>query len=260
MSRVIVLSKIAAFVAFLFFAIPAQADEIEPEPEPAPMDEPMDEPEPEPKPVIPAIPKGDDYARTGIYVGANFAGAWYPEVKDDVDDAIEPPPPALVDLYDQCKPQKCFGGTIDTENPLGFGAQVGYRFHPHLAGEVELQWFSKAKTDHTYGSGVNKNTVTIIRVETLTLTGNVKGYLLTGRIQPFLLAGAGLMHFNAKDKFDFGIIKNKGDGFAARFGAGIDFYLNKNIVAVLQGGYVLPVGPADGLDFVSWSAGLQYRF
>ena len=35
MLRLIVLSTTAAFVAFLFFAIPAQADEIEPEPEPA---------------------------------------------------------------------------------------------------------------------------------------------------------------------------------------------------------------------------------
>jgi hypothetical protein len=41
----------AALVATLFFAIPAQADEIEPEPEPAPQAEAEPEPEPEPEPV-----------------------------------------------------------------------------------------------------------------------------------------------------------------------------------------------------------------
>jgi hypothetical protein len=40
----------AALVALLFFAIPAQADEIEPESEPAPQAEPEAEPEPEPEP------------------------------------------------------------------------------------------------------------------------------------------------------------------------------------------------------------------
>ena len=39
----------AALVALLFFAIPAQADEIEPESEPAPQAEPEAEPEPEPE-------------------------------------------------------------------------------------------------------------------------------------------------------------------------------------------------------------------
>ncbi len=46
MLRLIVLSTAATIVAFLFFAIPAQADEIEPEFEH--IDESATEPEPEP--------------------------------------------------------------------------------------------------------------------------------------------------------------------------------------------------------------------
>jgi hypothetical protein len=41
----------AVLVAVLFFAIPVQADEIEPEPEPVPQAEPEPQPEPEPEPV-----------------------------------------------------------------------------------------------------------------------------------------------------------------------------------------------------------------
>ena len=36
--------------------------------------------------------------------------------------------------------------------------------------------------------------------------------------------------------------------------------LNSNVVFVLEGGYVLPTGDVDGLDYVSFAFGLQYRF
>ena len=253
MSRVIVLSNTAAFVAFLFFAIPAQADEIEPEPEPAPIAEPEPEPEPEPA-------KDDGYARDGIYLSANVSGAWYTEVKDDIRGIIEPAPPVIQAILDKCitptHPDPCDGGVLDRNNPVGLGVRVGYRFHPHLAAEIELQWYSDMKIDFL----VNDDTTKLLKLESLTLTGNVKGYLLTGRIQPFVLAGAGLIHFKSKDNFDLGVIKTKGDDFATRFGAGIDFYINDHVVGVAEGGYMLPFGSADGLDYVFWSVGLQYRF
>jgi len=253
MSRVIVLSNTAAFVAFLFFAIPAQADEIEPEPEPAPIAEPEPEPEPEPA-------KDDGYARDGIYLSANVSGAWYTEVKDDTRGIIESAPPVIQTILDKCisptNPDPCDSGVLDSNNPVGLGVRVGYRFHPHLAAEIELQWYSDMKIDFL----VNDDTTKLLKLESLTLTGNVKGYLLTGRIQPFVVAGAGLMHFNAEDRLNLGIVKSKGDAFAGRFGVGIDFYINKNIVVVTEGGYVLPTGDADGLDYVFWSVGLQYRF
>ena len=70
------------------------------------------------------------------------------------------------------------------------------------------------------------------------------------------------MHYDADDKLDLGIIQNKGDSFAARFGVGIDFYINENVVGVVEGGYLLPTGTgdADALDYVIWSVGVQYHF
>jgi opacity protein-like surface antigen len=237
MSRVSVLSKIAALVAFLFLAIPAQADEIEPEP--MVEEEPEPEPEPEPDP-IPAITEPPDYARSGIYLGGGISGAWYTELKDDVRDIVEP-----LGLI----------GSLGQDNPLGLGVHVGYRFHPHLAAEVDFLWLSSAKVEITQ----NKDTADIVKVETLNLTGNIVGYILTGRIQPFVFAGGGLMHFDTKDKLNLGI-SSEGDHFAGRFGGGIDVYFNEHIVGVAKGGYVLPTGNADGLDFVFWSVGLEYRF
>jgi hypothetical protein len=65
MSRLIVFSTIAAFVTFLFFAIPAQADEIEPAPEPTAEPAPKADPEPVPEPV-PAPAQDDDFARNSL--------------------------------------------------------------------------------------------------------------------------------------------------------------------------------------------------
>jgi hypothetical protein len=67
------------------------------------------------------------------------------------------------------------------------------------------------------------------------------------------------MHLNGDDKVGLGL-RTSGDDFAARFGGGIDFYLNRNFVAVIEGGYILPTGKLDDLDHVTWSAGIQYRF
>jgi len=238
MSRLIVFSTIATFVAFLFFAIPAQADEIEPAPEPtaepAPKADPEPKPEPKPEPVPePVLAHDGEFAQNGIYLGIALAGAVYTEVEDDLEAA--------------------FGGTIpvDVEVPPGLDARVGYRFHPHLAGEVQIQWFPKADIEFF--------DVNVLELETLTFTGNVKGYLLTGRIQPFLLVGAGLMHFDTKDKLGL-FLSAKGEDFAARFGGGVDIYITPNIAAVIDGGYVLPTGDVDGLDYVSFSVGFQYRF
>ncbi len=175
----------------------------------------------------------DDFDRNGFYVGVGLAGAAYTEVKDDLEKAL----PA--------------GISVDVEVPPGLDARVGYRFHRRLAGEVQLQWFPKADIEFADTKA--------LKLETLTVTANAKGYLLTGRIQPFLLVGAGLMHFDAKDTLGLGL-RAKGEGFAARFGGGVDVYLNRNFLLALDAGYVLPTGDVDGLDYVSFSLGLQYRF
>lgn len=252
MSRIVVLSKIAALVAFLFFSIPAQADEIEPEPEPAPIDEPVAEQEPEPvaetelepEPEPESeLPPGSEYARSGIYLGGGMTGAWYREVKDDVKDDLLALGPTGSDIH------------VDLEIPLGLGATVGYRFFPRLAGEVQFQWYSNAIVEFDD----ERTTFDAIKIETLALTGNMKGYLFTGRIQPFVIAGAGLMHANAEDKSILGF-EPDGDSFLARFGGGVDLYVNENFVIVTEGGYLLPTGKLSGLDAVTWSVGLQYRF
>ena len=67
------------------------------------------------------------------------------------------------------------------------------------------------------------------------------------------------MHFEVKDELGLGV-SEMGEDFAARFGGGVDVYLNRNLVFALDTSYVLPTGDVDGLDHVAFSLGLQYRF
>ena len=45
-----------------------------------------------------------------------------------------------------------------------------------------------------------------------------------------------------------------------RFGGGLDMYFTDNIVGTLEGTYVLLFDKVNGLDYVSFTWGFQYRF
>ncbi len=199
--------------------------------------------------VAPALAEDDDFARDGIYAGINLAGAYYPKIDGDIDDGLGP----LLATTN-----------LEVEKPVGVGVRAGYRLFPHLAGEVQFQWFapSESETDfYLIGSDpkIDFENVTALRVRTLNLTGNLKGYLLTGRIQPFVLVGGGLLHYEVEDELGLGLGSN-GDDFVARFGGGVDVYFNRNFVLVIDSSYWLPTGSADQLNQIQVSVGLNYRF
>jgi opacity protein-like surface antigen len=184
----------------------------------------------------PALAQNDDFDRSGFYLGAGVAGGAFTEVEDDIEDALA---------------SLGYTTSADVEVAVGADVRAGYRFHPRIAGEIQIQSLPQAQ--------IEIGGTDALDLETLVFTGNAKGYLLTGRFQPFVLVGGGLVHFEVED--DLGIESSeKDEGFAARFGGGVDVYLNRNFVIALDADYVLTTGDADGLDHVSFSAGLQYRF
>jgi len=205
---------------------------------------------------VSAHAEDEDFARSGFYAGVNAAGTVYLEVDTDVQEGLE----AIGYAPDP-----------DSEEPVGVGVRAGYRFHPRFAGEAQFQWYSHEKT--TFSGYVlpdpddDFRDMPALRIESLNFTGNAKGYLLTGRFQPFLLAGCGLIQYDITDEIDeidgngMGIGMG-GDGvdFVGRFGGGVDVYFNEHIVLTIDSSYLLPTGGASGLDQVQIAAGLNYRF
>jgi opacity protein-like surface antigen len=197
---------------------------------------------------VPALAEDEDFARSGFYAGVNAAGTAYLEVDGDVQDGLE----AIGYAPDP-----------DSDEPVGMGVRGGYRFHPHFAGEAQFQWYSHSKT--TFSGYVvpdpddDVRDVRVLRIESLNFTGNAKGYLLTGRFQPFILAGCGLIQYDVEDKIGIGMASD-GVDFVGRFGGGLDIYFNEHIVITLDSSYLLPTGGASGLDQIQVAVGLNYRF
>jgi opacity protein-like surface antigen len=95
-------------------------------------------------------------------------------------------------------------------------------------------------------------------------TANVKGYVLTGPIQPFVLVGAGLMttktrvHSLQAPRFSE---TERDSGFVARFGGGVDFYMTKTLALTTGVDYVRPFGSGiKDLQYISYNVGLLARF
>lgn len=147
------------------------------------------------------------------------------------------------------------------EGGWGFGTHVGYRFLGYLAGEVDLEIIDPG---FTVDGGALRN---------IGITFSAKAYPLAllpargnwlDRFQPYAKAGIGMQYFYSKQTDPFldglpGLFSEV--GFVARFGGGVEFYLNNRLALTFDANYVVTTGPIKGLN--SWSLGvigLQWRF
>jgi hypothetical protein len=97
------------------------------------------------------------------------------------------------------------------------------------------------------------------RVRGVATTINGKGYLTTGRIQPYGVAGIGGLYVAGFDRSLDNILGVNG-GFLARFGGGLDVYATEHFVVNAEATYDLPTGDVSSLRFVPVTLGAQYRF
>jgi hypothetical protein len=173
-----------------------------------------------------------DFSSPGIYMGAGVAVGF-----DNFDDYF----------------QDYFGDSSlnDYDTPVGFDLWGGYRIIPNLALEVELAYLGGFDPKGTR-----------INIKGLTLTGNVKAYVLTGRFQPFAVAGIGMLNWRGEDRDALSYndsVFSKAD-LAARFGGGIDVYLTEHFALEAKATYVLSTRELKGSDFVDLTFGGQIRF
>jgi len=123
----------------------------------------------------------------------------------------------------------------------GLAGVAGYRANEMVAIELEMEWIKgfdlEGTTDEIY---------------TMTWMLNGKLHLMTGRIQPFLMYGVGVMRA-ARDGMS-------GTDLAMRGGGGLDFWINENIAVGAETEYVFPISNVKGLDYISVGLAMKYRF
>ncbi len=185
----------------------------------------------EPKERRSTAPVDEGYARRGIYISflpSRSFEAFHDEIED------------LLPLIE-----------VSVDDSWAVSGRFGYRINPRMGVEVQGEWYEEYNID-------------LLGVEaaefqgwSAALMGRV--YLLTGRIQPYALAGGGYLDVKLSDKLGRGISENN-SGSMARWGGGIDFYATNRFVISMEGSYVLPLGGLEDLDFWTFGLGLKYRF
>ena len=168
-----------------------------------------------------------------------------------------------------------FGGQFESsslENPklgnsAGFQVKAGYRVASWLALEAQYEWLDEFVL--TARSDVPDETKKVAQFKPQTVTANLKFILPTGRIEPHVIVGLGVGLWEiTRIQKRTSVQKSF---FAARLGAGVDFYLTRSWVLNVQGTGVIGttkfdqndlglVFEIDNLNYFSLSAGVSYCF
>jgi len=137
--------------------------------------------------------------------------------------------------------------TTDFRNAWGGNFRLGYRANPVLGVEFEWEGFKS----------FNDSSGTRVDIEGWVGTLNARANVPLGRIQPYLLFGAGMMQARTDGK---GTNGQTNEAFTLRGGGGFDTYITDNIVFTSDVSYVLPLYQHEGIDYIAISFGLGYRF
>lgn len=123
---------------------------------------------------------------------------------------------------------------------------AGYRMNPLFAVEGEAQLLDDYDLDGVGGD-----------VDGVALTGNAKFFpaAATSAIQPFLLAGMGLLSLDGPHRID----ANE-TNWMYQIGAGVDFPIADRTLLEVKGTYRFPQGALDDFQYWTLGANVQYRF
>lgn len=206
----------------------------------------------------------EDWARTGPYIGAggvlgvdNFVN-----LRDDANANLQRRRSCGPILTQNCVHRPLGPAQVDLKETGGLNGYIGYRVHPFLAVEGEVEWMAIngwKSEQRMRGAGIARSID--LDIDTLVITGNLKPYFMTGRIQPFALVGAGLMWEEFGVEYDGFNDDEHHHDFAMRFGGGAEYYATRNVVLSIKASYVLGFGTVKDRDYVSTGMlGLTYRF
>jgi opacity protein-like surface antigen len=141
------------------------------------------------------------------------------------------------------------------DDSWGFGVRLGYRLIDRFALEGQFEFLNDINVEQHLQTD-NSNNHSVARF--LTATANAKAFLLTGRIQPYALAGAGYGYSDIDPTGDNH--HDRSDGFVSRFGLGADLYANESVGVMSEVSYVLPTGGVSSFDNLAIEFGILLHF
>lgn len=215
----------------------------------------------------------DDFDRRGFFVGAGagYAGENFSRRPvNDIGDIFSNRP-GYVDVI--LAGPETSARADDSWSVKGRG---GYRCHPRYSIGATFEYFGGFDTQWSGVTGTGGNDIDVF-----VTTVDIKGYLLTGRYQPYLLLGGGTMNVKTKvtnptgiaGTFEVGMnpvltLPNFGPitqsrnytDFVFRFGGGFDVYATDHVVVNIDANYLAPVGEVSGAGLFTIGGGIEFRF
>ncbi len=131
----------------------------------------------------------------------------------------------------------------------------GYRCHPRYSVGASFEYFAGFDTQWPVVSDIYDGDI-----EIYVGTFDIKGYLLTGRYQPYLLLGGGVFAARSGVTAYLGSQFPDYTDFVFRFGGGFDAYATDHVVVNIGASYLLPLGVVSGLELFRVGGGIEYRF
>lgn len=143
---------------------------------------------------------------------------------------------------------------------LGAGLSLGYRLTHHWSIDFGLDWSRSDLWADVVISTENRRLGTRSKVQGIE-TGlamiNARFYPLTGRLQPFALAGVGAM---MATPVDLAGEKRHVYGFSGQLGAGFDFYVTRRFAVTGTTRYAFATNDTEGSNLFLFNAYLTWRY
>jgi hypothetical protein len=205
----------------------------------------------------------DPFDRPGFYIGGGGTyqfNAFGSRIEDVIEDEVEDAIPGAT-------------ANFDLDESAGANALLGYRVWSWFAVELQYEWVDEYDINGSIDLPIPASGK-LYSIEGHTLTANTKWIIPFWRIQPYLLLGGGLAMSDVSkgglaDAFiALGADIDDGTNYepVGRGGLGLDLYITEHILINAQASVVLTtlsspdIGDVDDLNYMSFAAGLQYRF
>jgi opacity protein-like surface antigen len=210
-------------------------------------------------------PDPSRFARTGFQLRAGAAFAFEDsqalrDLNTSVLAALNANPPPFV------PPGTTFEvARLSADPAIGFTLGASQRFHPRFAAGVSYDWMRgdvEFQLTATLPAQLGTRTVTqdVGTWTVWTVTGDLRGYLFTNRIQPYGAIGLGAMGQEFVSTHARAAAASDRTAFLPRFGGGVDIYLADAALINVDVGYLLGTGALDDANAVSIRLGVAARF
>jgi opacity protein-like surface antigen len=166
------------------------------------------------------------------------------------------------DLNNDLRP---YGLNVSFSNAPGFNAKVGYHFSKWFSAEFVYDYFTDFSWNQTTRiSGVPVTFDAKVKLMTFMVAGKLSPDIRSEVVRPYITAGAGIMYGKidataSAAGYSFTAWSSDYDA-CAKIGAGIDFYVTKNISIGIEGNYVMGFGNMDEIKYANLNLGVAYHF